>query len=322
VSPRVALSALVAIAVAAAGTARLDAASSQSQSQSQSKSQSKSQSQSKSKSQSQSKSQSKSKSKSKSKTRANKPDRTASKEAKHRSTKRKASAAGKAKHTAKRRGTRSRVKVATTPLVTAATRQVDGRVVYGADRLPPGFAWPPTPAMRKAAKACEDALSAEGIRWEPAPEQGLVAAPVTVLGMELGGIKYTSLHRARTPTLDCQFARALARIGPDLRALGVREVQFGSIYRNSRARSHGQTKTFLSRHALGIAMDIKAFVDDTGRVASVELDYLKGDPLLHAVEDLINRDTGFRWVLTPGNDPLSHDDHFHIEASVDFTSFR
>jgi hypothetical protein len=143
-----------------------------------------------------------------------------------------------------------------------------------------------------------------------------------VPGMELGGVKYTSLHHSRSNTLDCQFARALARIGPELHALGVREVQFGSIYRSSRARSHGQTRTFLSRHALGIAMDIKAFVDETGRVASVELDYLKGDPLLHAVEDLIYRDPRFRWVLTPGNDPLSHDDHFHIEASVDFTSFR
>jgi hypothetical protein len=54
----------------------------------------------------------------------------------------------------------------------------------------------------------------------------------------------------------------------------------------------------------------------------VELDYLKGDPLLHAIEDTINASKDFRIVLTPGNDPLSHADHFHIEASVDFTTFR
>jgi len=93
-------------------------------------------------------------------------------------------------------------------------------------------------------------------------------------------------------------------------------------YRDTMARSHGQTKTFRSRHALGIAMDIKAFVDASGRVAVVEMEYLKGDPLLHAIEDTINRNTRFRQVLTPGNDPISHDDHFHIEASVDFTALR
>jgi hypothetical protein len=294
VSPRVACRALVVIAVAVAGTRIAEAAAPASKSHS--------------------------KSKHVKKTGAGKHDRSKRKRVKSRSSKR---GTGKAEHSGKkRRGGRSRVKVASTPLVTAATRQIDGRVVYGADRLPPGFAWPPTPAMRKAARACEDALDADGIDWQPAPEKGLVAAPVVVPGMELGGIKYTSLYRSRPHTLDCQFARALATIGPELHALGVREVRFGSIYRNSRARSHGQTKTFLSRHALGIAMDIKAFVDDTGRVASVELDYLKGDPLLHAVEDLIYRDKRFRWVLSPGNDPLSHDDHFHIEASIDFTSFR
>jgi len=69
-------------------------------------------------------------------------------------------------------------------------------------------------------------------------------------------------------------------------------------------------------------MDIKAFVDDSGRVAVVETDYLKDDPLLHGIEDLINKRTDFRDVLSPANDPISHDDHFHIEASVDFTAFR
>jgi len=37
---------------------------------------------------------------------------------------------------------------------------------------------------------------------------------------------------------------------------------------------------------------------------------------------LIDERTEFRQVLTPGNDPISHFDHFHIEASVNFTAFR
>lgn len=215
-----------------------------------------------------------------------------------------------------------KVKTTGTPLVTVAEHQVDGRVKYGPDRMPPGFAWPPTPAMTAAGKACEAELDALGVGWKTAPAEGMVPNPVIIPSMEIGGVRYTSRYRKVAPTMECQFVRVLALLGPDLRALGVREVQFGSIVRNTLARSHGQTKEFLSRHALGIAMDIKAFVDDTGRVASVEMDYLKGDPLLHGVEDLINRATTFRQVLTPGNDPISHDDHFHIEASVDFTAFR
>ena len=56
--------------------------------------------------------------------------------------------------------------------------------------------------------------------------------------------------------------QTLAAIGPELVAIGVREVRYGSIYRNTNVRAHGATKPILSRHALGIAMDIKAFVDE------------------------------------------------------------
>ena len=61
-----------------------------------------------------------------------------------------------------------------------------------------------------------------------------------------------------------------------------------------------------------------SFVDATGRVAVVEDDYPKADPLLLAIEDLIDKSPKFRIVLTPKNDPISHHDHFHIEASADF----
>ena len=255
---------------------------------------------------------------------------TAKKKKKRASTKKRASKkkyASKSKRKKSRRGTRSakqlaKVKTTSKPLVKVATLQADGRVRYGADRMPPGFAWPPTKEMRAVGKSCEQALDELGVAWKPAAPEGMIAAPIVVPSMELGGIKYTAVYRRAPHTMDCQFAQTLALIGPELHALGVREVQFGSLYRNTMARSHGKTKTFRSRHALGIAMDIKAFVDASGRVAVVEMEYLKGDPLLHAIEDTINKDTRFRQVLTPGNDPISHDDHFHIEASVDFTALR
>jgi hypothetical protein len=218
---------------------------------------------------------------------------------------------------------KARVKTTAKPLVKVAAVQADGRVRYGPDRMPPGFAWPPTKQMLEVSKSCEAELDTLGVHWKPGPAEVMVVDPVIVPSMQIGGITYTSAFRRKgAPTMDCQFVRVLALLGPELHAIGVREVQFGSVVRNTLARSHGQTKDFVSRHALGIAMDIRSFVDESGRVATVETDYLKDDPLLHGIEKLINSRTTFREVLTPGNDPISHDDHFHIEASVDFTAFR
>jgi hypothetical protein len=85
-------------------------------------------------------------------------------------------------------------------------------------------------------------------------------------------------------------------------------------------RSHGKTKPILSRHGLGLAMDIAQFVDEAGRVADVLKDYPKDDELLHSIEQVVNANGNFRIMLTPKNDPISHDDHFHIEARASFTS--
>jgi hypothetical protein len=183
--------------------------------------------------------------------------------------------------------------------------------------LPAGFSWPPNAMMKTAAVACEQNLDGLGMVWERATPQGKIADPIYVPSMEIGGIKYVAAYGKGPRRLDCQLVKTLADVGPQLYALGVREIR----YRNTNVRVHGMTKPILSRHALGIAMDIKAFVDDQGRVANVELDYLKGDPLLHGIEDTINQTHKFRIVLTPGNDPLSHYDHFHIEAAVDYTVF-
>ena len=188
--------------------------------------------------------------------------------------------------------------------------------------MPKGFAWPPDKTMKTASVACEKQLDELGIVWERATAEGKMVDPIVVPSMEIAGIKYISAYKKGPHRMDCQLVQALAAVGPQLAELGVREVRFGSIYRNTKVRAHGATKPILSRHALGLAMDIKSFTDDKGRVADVELDYLKGDPLLHGIEDAVNQSQKFRVVLTPGNDPISHYDHFHIEATVDFTAFR
>jgi len=191
------------------------------------------------------------------------------------------------------------------------------------DNMPRGYAWPPTNQMLAAEKACEAKLDEAGITWKPATREGRIVTAVTVADdagtMTLGGITYRSAYRKGPHKLDCQLALALHEFGTDLHAAGVREVKFGSIYRWTNVRVNGETKNILSRHALGIAMDIVSFTDDLGREANVEKDYPNSDPLLLAVETAVGVSGRFRVLLTPKNDPRSHRDHFHLEVAVDYT---
>jgi hypothetical protein len=78
----------------------------------------------------------------------------------------------------------------------------------------------------------------------------------------------------------------------------------------------------LSRHALGLAIDIRSFVDADGRKAVVLEDYPLGDALLLDAEEALSGTGAFRTILTPRNDPQSHDDHFHLELRVDYSAPR
>jgi hypothetical protein len=181
--------------------------------------------------------------------------------------------------------------------------------------LPRGFTWPPSRAMLEAAADCERSLDAAGVAWHRATREGHIVDAVTLDDAVLGGITYTPVFGRGPYKLDCQLALALVDIGPALAAAGVREVRFGSIYRWSKVRVGGKTRNALSRHALGLAMDVVSFVDGAGREARVARDYPGGDPLLLEVERTIDASSAFRLVLTPKNDPISHKDHFHLEAN-------
>lgn len=195
------------------------------------------------------------------------------------------------------------------------------RTLANTTGMPQGFSWPPTRAMMAAEQECEEKLDRAGVVWEKADAEGRIANPIYVPSMTFGGIKYVNQWGSKGPhKLDCQLALALETIGPELHAIGVREVRFGSLFRWSNVRSHGKTRPILSRHGIGLAMDIGAFVDESGRVANIKADYAKDDQLLLAIEEMINANGNFRIVLTPKNDPVSHDDHFHIEARADFSS--
>lgn len=184
-----------------------------------------------------------------------------------------------------------------------------------ASNMPRGFTWPPSRAMLAAEADCERSLAAAGVAWHRATREGHIVDALTIDDATLGGIAYTPVFGKGPYKLDCQLALALVTLGPALAATGVREVRFGSIYRWSQVRVGGKTKNALSRHALGLAMDVVSFVDADGREARVARDYPTGDPLLLEVERTIDASSAFRLVLTPKNDPISHKDHFHLEAN-------
>ncbi|MGE0546680.1 MAG: extensin family protein [Kofleriaceae bacterium] len=190
--------------------------------------------------------------------------------------------------------------------------------------MPRGYVWPPSKRMLAAEKACTAKLDELGVPHKPAKREGRIVRPLSVRdesgAMTLGGITYSSKFRKPPYTVDCQLALALETFGSELVALGVREVKFGSIYRWTNVRVNGQNKNMLSRHALGIAMDIYSFIDTAGREVVVETDYPVADPLLLAIETAVNASGKFRVLVTPKNDPVSHHDHFHIEVAVDYTA--
>ena len=192
-----------------------------------------------------------------------------------------------------------------------------GRVRYE-DSMPPGFAWPASDTMMTVEKGCEAELDAAGVEWQHADALGKIADPIVVPAMQFGGVTFKSKWDKGPFVIDCQLARMLVRLGPKLRALGVHEVAFGSVYRNTLVRFGGVRGKALSRHALGLAMDIVSFTGADGRAVVVESEYPKKDWLLLAIENLVDHDKDWRILLTPKNDPISHKDHFHLEASVDF----
>jgi hypothetical protein len=188
--------------------------------------------------------------------------------------------------------------------------------------MPHGFRWPPSKLMKAAGQACIARLDELAVPYKPAKREGRIVRAVTIGddggALMLGGIEYVSRYKKPPHKLDCQLALALETFGKDLYAIGVRQVKFGSIYRWTNVRVRGKTKNMLSRHGLGIAMDIYSVFDDVGRELVVSKDYNRGEPLLLSIEQVVNASGRFRILLTPKNDPVSHDDHFHLEVDLDY----
>jgi hypothetical protein len=192
-------------------------------------------------------------------------------------------------------------------------------VVVKTANMPPGWSWPPSRAMKTEGDACKEKLTELGVKWKKGPKTRKIATPIVLEDMTLGGVKVESWWREGPHVMDCHLAVGLETFNKGLYALGVREIKFSSIYRYDKVTVYGHEKNILSRHALGLAMDIHSMTDEAGNEAVVKDDYKKGNELLLNVEQYLNDSGGFRTVLTPRNDPESHDDHFHVEVKVDYT---
>lgn len=215
-----------------------------------------------------------------------------------------------------RAATRKRTRARTVTRTVRGKRA--GRAAPMATNMPDGWSWPPTASMRRAGKACTARLDELGVTWKPAAAQRKIATPITVPSMTFGEVKLTPTFRKPPFVMDCHLALALTTFADGLRDLGVREVKFSRIHGYTKVRTGGRIKNALSRHALGLAVDIRAVVGDDGHEAWVVKDYLAGDPLLLQLEQFLDSSGGFRTVLTPRNDPASHDDHFHVEVALEY----
>jgi len=178
--------------------------------------------------------------------------------------------------------------------------------------LPRGWQWPPSPSMLQEGKRCLRDLDRLEVKWKPARATRKIVTPMVVDDMTFGGLRVVSRYRKGPHVMDCRLARALARhVGPALTNMKVVELRFGQIhvYREVAGR-----KGVLSRHALGLAMDVYSFVTEDGEVHVVQDGYPDGDEVLLEIERRVTDTGAFRTLLTPGNDPERHYDHFHFEA--------
>lgn len=180
--------------------------------------------------------------------------------------------------------------------------------------MPRGWSWPPNPAMVEAGERCLEQLAEREIEFEGGTGKK-VNTPIVLPTMELGGVRLEPTWRKGPFVMDCHLALSLHEMAPQLRALGVTALRFSTIHDYRHVKRNGRKTNILSRHAIGLAMDVFEVRLADGRVLKVKTAYGEAD-VLRSVERVFAESERFRTPLTPGNDPKGHDDHFHLEARM------
>lgn len=204
--------------------------------------------------------------------------------------------------------------------MSAATTIVLAAVLAGAPNMPKGWKWPPTATMKAAGAECSKKLDAAGVKWERGEATKKIVTPIVVPEMSIGEIALVSLRKGGKATMDCHLAAAIAEVAPALRALGVSSLQFRTLHRYRNVRKQGKRTRILSRHALGLAVDVFAVGFENGEVLWVEKDWRRAGRKLPQVAEVFERSEAFRTPLTPANDPGDHGDHVHLEAHMRLTA--
>lgn len=183
--------------------------------------------------------------------------------------------------------------------------------------MPVGWTWPPSAAMKQAGAACLARLDAAGVAHTAAGPVKKVATPIILPVMRIGDVALVSLKGKGRHVLDCHLADALAVVTPELRALGVSALHFRTLHKYRGVRRKGVSRRVLSRHAVGLAVDVFEVAFDDGAVLRVKQHWRSPGGRLAAVAAVFERSPAFRTPLTPANDPADHDDHLHLEAHMD-----
>lgn len=176
-----------------------------------------------------------------------------------------------------------------------------------------------------AVSACLLELKSAGVEARPGPRVGYVRDPVSI-SSPIGGVRYERVGAGDRPlVVDCNFARGLLEVAPTLRALGIEAVEYTSA--TSVRFIRGTRK--LSRHAFGLALDVRGVRGPRGLAYRVDEEYERGTTLddgecvgephgagARLLKTLVCRleESGwFRRVLSPDFDG-DHWDHLHLEV--------
>jgi len=185
--------------------------------------------------------------------------------------------------------------------------------------MPRGFTWPPSETMKAVGARCLEALDEAGIAHERSPRVLKISTPIVLPTLELGELRLHPLRGKGDYPMDCALARAFHQVTPALRELGVRALRFRALHDYRNIRKNGRTLKILSRHALGLAIDVWEVEFDDGTIAVVKRDFADDPRLAAVVEVFAAADDVFRGPISPANDPKGHDDHIHLEAHLRLT---
>ena len=134
----------------------------------------------------------------------------------------------------------------------------------------PKFYRPATKGFRD--RACLRMLRSLKVPYRKLRNVKGIATPVRIIGNKIGRTIFKPRYTRNRMVMDCRMALAMRRADPIFRVNGIRTVVWSNFYSWRRVNKTGR----LSRHALGLAIDIHAFYDKRGRKLDVTRDYTTG----------------------------------------------